>query len=167
LNNDKYQILCTGEIASTEGIRECVAACDELHTKMLHIGHNFGYRNYSYVNKNNLDTNKMNDSYNQSLWVSGLRRIEGFEKPVIEGLLCGARPICFDTPLYRYWYGDLARYVKEGTEQETCADLIRVMKEEYAPVTQEEMEKAIKKFAWYYVARNFWQRIDKTIQEGT
>lgn len=167
LKNDTYQIFCTGEIPSTEGIRECIAACDSLHKKLLHVGYDFNYRNYSYTNRNNLSANEMNEEYNNSKWVSALRRIEGFEKPAIEGLLCGARPICFDTPLYRYWYGDLARYVKEGTEQETYEDILRVMKNEYAPVTKEEMERAIKKFAWFYVAGNFWKRIGETIKEGT
>lgn len=166
LKNDEYQILCTGEIASTEGIRECIAACDGLGSKLLHIGHNFNYQNNSYVNKSNLSANEMNEAYNKSRWVSALRRIEGFEKPAIEGLLCGARPICFDTPLYRYWYEDLARYVKEGTEQETCQDILKVMQEEYAPITSEEINRAIKKFAWFYVARNFWEKIN-TIKEGT
>ena len=32
--------------------------------------------------------------YSQAQYVSGLRRKEGFEMPVIEGLMCGARPIC-------------------------------------------------------------------------
>jgi len=165
LKNDRYQILCTGEIPQTEGIRECIAACDELYTKLLHVGTNFNYQNYSYTNKSNLPYNEMNEAYNNSLWVSALRRIEGFEKPAIEGLLCGARPICFDTPLYRYWYGNFARYVKEGTEQETYNDLLRVMKEEYAPITKEEMGEAIKKFAWFYVSQNLWSRIEK-IREG-
>ncbi len=166
IKNDTYQILCTGEIAETEGIRECVTACDTLQSKMLHVGHDFRFTNPSYINMNNLSNNAMNEVYNRSKWVSALRRIEGFEKPAIEGLLCGARPICFDTQLYRYWYGDLARYVKEGTEQETYEDILRVMKEEYSPVTPEEMEKAIKKFAWFYVAKRFWERVDN-LKEGT
>jgi len=166
ISNDVVQILCTGEIAVTEGIRECIAACDLLGRRMLHVGHNLNFRNKSYSNVTNLTILEMRDAYNQSKWVSGLRRIEGFEKPVVEGLLCGARPICFDTPLYRYWYGDLARYVKEGTEEETFKDIVRVMKEEYAPVTQEEMERAIKKFSWKYVSRNFWNNVTE-IMEAT
>ena len=163
--NDKYEILCTGEIASTEGIRECVGACDMINKKVLHVGHNFNYRNKSYINVSNLQTHEMRKAYNSSKWVSALRRIEGFEKPAIEGLLCGARPICFDTPLYRYWYGDLARYIKEGSENETGNDLLRVLQEEYSPVTTEEMQQAIKKFAWYYVSKNFWERVNKIREE--
>ena len=161
VNNDEFEILCTGEIAHTEGIRECVAACDALNTKMLHVGRDFKYTNKSYTNMHNLSHGEMKRAYNASKWVSALRRIEGFEKPAIEGLLCGARPICFDTPLYRYWYGDLARYVREADEAITYKDIIRVMSNEYTPVTAEEMEKAIKKFAWNYVSKNFWKKVEQ------
>ena len=164
-NNSKYQILCTGEIAKTEGIEECVFACDNLGVKMLHVGPNFQYKNFSYTTTSNLTGEQMRTAYNDCKWVSGLRRIEGFEKPVCEGLLCGCRPVCFDTPLYRYWYGDLARYVKEGTDIETYNDIVKVMKEEYEPVTDTEKEFAIEKFGWKNVAKRFWLKINN-IMEG-
>jgi glycosyltransferase involved in cell wall biosynthesis len=166
LTNDMFQILCTGEIAVTEGIREGVMACDAMKVKLLHVGTDFKYRNPSYVNKNKLAQNEMREAYNVSRFVSALRRVEGFEKPAIEGLLCGARPVCFDTALYRYWYGDLACYVREGTEEETLDDLVRVFQREYRPIEADEAERAIKKFAWYYVATNFWNRVAQTM-EGT
>ena len=161
ISNNEHQILCTGEIAETEGIQECVLACDMLNKTMLHVGPNFNYRNKSYRSLSNLKISEMRQAYNTSQWVSALRRTEGFEKPAIEGLLCGARPICFDTPLYRYWYGNLARYVKEGTKEETYLDIMRVMTNEYAPISGDEMRSAIKKFAWYYVSKNFWDKVNQ------
>lgn len=162
-DNSDYQILCTGEVAKTEGIEECISACDKLGKKLIHVGPNLRYKNFSYVNTYNLNGEEMRTAYNEAKWVSGLRRIEGFEKPVAEGLLCGCRPICFDTPLYRHWYGDLARYVKEGTDVETFVDIFRVMKEEYAPVTDEEKELVIEKFSWKNVAGKFWERVNNLI----
>ena len=160
-NNSRFEILCTGEIASTEGIEECIAACDMMNTELLHVGNNLRYTNKSYINKSKLTQDEMMLAYNDSKWVSALRRIEGFEKPAMEGLLCGARPICFDTPLYRYWYGDLARYVKEGTHKETSLDLINVMKTQYAPISIEEREKAIKRFSWVNVSKRFWDKVNE------
>ena len=157
--NDLFQILCTGEIASTEGIEESIAVCDKLKTKMIHVGPNLQYKNHSYKSVSNLSHKDMREAYNNSLWVSGMRRIEGFEKPVCEGLLCGARPICFDTPLYRHWYGNLARYVKEGTQRETSDDIIRVMTDEYAVVTDDEKTEVRNRFGWKNVSKKFWEKV--------
>jgi len=161
--NEEFEILCTGEIAKTEGIEECIAATDFLNKKMMHVGNNMKYRNKSYNNKSRIEQQKLRELYNHSKWVSALRRIEGFEKPAIEGLLCGARPICFDTPLYRYWYGDLARYVVESDPNTTTKAIINVMSNEYSPITTKETKEAIRKFAWFYVAKNFWQRFREII----
>ena len=157
--NDEYQILNTGEIPETEGIKECIVACDKLNERMLHVGTPQKFNNASYNNTYKLTDEQMRDSYNRSRWVSALRRFEGFEKPAMEGLLCGCRPICFDTPLYRYWYGDLARYVKESTEKETSDDILRVFKEEYSPVTADEMQTALDRFGWRNVSITFWNEI--------
>ena len=152
-------ILNTGEIPQTEGIAECVKACEIIGGQLLHVGPNLGYRSAAYQFANNLTIDQMRSAYHTVRYVSGLRRVEGFEKPVIEGLLCGAKPICFDTPLYRYWYDGLARFVKEGTFQETTDDITKIFQEPYKAVTDEEREKALKKFSWKNVAKTYWNSV--------
>jgi len=128
---------------------------------MIHVGTPFGHTNKSYNNACKISVGELRELYNKSKYVSALRRIEGFEKPAMEGLLCGARPICFDTPLYRYWYGDLAEYVPECAEKETSKAIEQVFSGEHRAVTNEEMLTAINKFGWRNVSINFWDRLEE------
>ena len=156
-----YIILNTGEIAETEGIKECIVAAENANKKLIHVGTHLPYTNKSYSNVSNLSTRDMRDTYNASLYVSALRRFEGFEKPAMEGLLCGARPICFDTPLYRFWYGDLAEYVPESTEAITSSAIQKIFEGERREVTLEEQNLAIEKFGWKNVSINFWNELER------
>lgn len=160
LTNDEFIILNTGEIAETEGIKECVVASEKMGKRMIHVGKSLQYSNSSYSNVSNISVAELKDLYNRSKFVSALRRFEGFEKPAIEGLLCGCRPICFDTPLYRFWYGDLARYVNEGSEKDTCEEILNVFNTVDDPVTDEERQRAIDKFGWKTVSINFWDELN-------
>jgi glycosyltransferase involved in cell wall biosynthesis len=153
-----YTIMTTGEIPKTEGISECLTACMNVDGKLLHIGPNLGYKSKAYRNTMNLTMEAMRTMYSSSKYVNALRRIEGFEKPAIEGALCGARPICFDTPLYRHWYKDIPVYVREGTFEETTHDLTATVKKEPKEVTEEEKKYIIDKFSWRAVAKNFWNK---------
>ncbi len=161
-NIHKYIILNTGMVPETEGIYESVAAADAVGKGLIHTGPNLNLRNKSYtVCKNFLNTDQLRYMYHSSSYTSGMRRIEGFEKTVAEGLFCGSRPICFDTELYRYWYGNLVEYVREGTPEETASDLKRIFSGEYREVTEVERSIAKRSFAWMNVAPEYWKSIKK------
>lgn len=96
--------------------------------------------------------------YSQSEFVSGLRRKEGFEMPVLEGLLCGARPICYDKPHYRYWFGDLAEYIPEASPEEVIKSLTALIDEGPRPVTDQEKQLVRTKFAWEPIVEKFWKK---------
>ena len=157
----QFMIVTTGTIAETEGISECVAACDALGGRLMHIGRNLGYKNKSYENAVNLTQTQMQTMYNSSFFVNGMRRVEGFEKPVIEGALCGARPICFDTPLFRHWYKDIPVYVEEAEFNVTASNIVDRLREKYRPITDDEISYLKKKFSWVRVAKNFWEHAMK------
>lgn len=97
--------------------------------------------------------------YSQCQYVSGLRRIEGFEMPVIEGLLCGARPICFDLDCYRMWFEGLSEFIPENGSGKIIPSLIELFKKKPRPVTDKEKKVVIHKFDWSKIARGFWKKI--------
>ena len=87
---------------------EILLAAEGLGKKVFQLGSGENTDTITY--SNNADDKTLAKYYSQCEFVSGLRRIEGFELPVIEGLLCGARPICFDIPDYRHWFDKLGFY---------------------------------------------------------
>lgn len=97
--------------------------------------------------------------YSQSKWVSGLRFVEGFELPVIEGLACGARPIVFDRADMRQWYDGHAVFVPEVHGNDLINRLVEVFNEEPKPVLPVEREAILTKFDWAYIAAGFWTRL--------
>lgn len=157
----KYKILNTGLVPETEAITESLRSCELTDSMQLHVGRNLGYKSSHYNYASNLTSEEMRIAYNSSQFVSGMRRIEGFEKPVIEGLLCGARPICFDTPLFRYWYDGMAEFVPEGTPVELVGHLTALFRAGARPVTETEKNLAIRRFGWKNVAFEFWGAFDR------
>jgi glycosyltransferase involved in cell wall biosynthesis len=96
--------------------------------------------------------------YRSSLFVSGLRHVEGFELPALEGLVCGARPILFDRPEMRRWYGEHAEYVTEETGTPLIESLCNVFAKGARPVTVSERQEVKAKFDWSHIAAGFWER---------
>lgn len=94
-------------------------------------------------------------AYSQSEYVSGLRRKEGFEMPVIEGLMCGARPICYDRPHYRHWFGDLVEYIKEDVDVEES--LMKLFSKKPRKVTDDEKSLVKEFFNWRTIIEAFWE----------
>jgi hypothetical protein len=100
--------------------------------------------------------------YRQCRYVSGLRHVEGFELPALEGLCCGARPIMFDRPDDRRWFGDHAVFVPECSGPALYEMLRRVIAVLPSPVTSHERIAVIKKFDWDTLGQGFW----RMVQEG-
>ena len=97
--------------------------------------------------------------YHRCEWVSGLRHVEGFELPVIEGLCCGARPIVFDRPDMTTWYEGHAAFVPECEGVELAEVLTEVLRHVPVPVSQQEREIVAATFNWATIARGFWERL--------
>lgn len=154
----KYIIATNGRGYSTESARECILAANAVGERVFHIGP-------VITNKPGVDFSQgMNDNqlaqkYSQCEFVSGLRRTEGFELPVIEGMVCGARPIVFDRPHYRRWFDGLAIFIPETERDDILKSLIEIFKKGAVPVTQDEIEKIRKRFNWKTIVEGFWKYI--------
>lgn len=94
--------------------------------------------------------------YGRTKWVSGLRHVEGFELPIIEGLACGARPICFDLPVYRRWFEGHAVFVPESDGATLTKILRDVMSKDPEPVTPAERQAVVDRFNWLTIGEGFW-----------
>lgn len=152
-----YTVLTTGLSRLSESIRECALAVEAVEGKGCHIGPylRLGDRFSQYKD--------LSDDYLASLmsaaqFVSGLRRKEGFELPAAEGLLCGARPILFDTPDYRWAYRDWGEYIQETDRPGVVEQLVELFKRGARRVTAEERREAAMWFDWKRICEGFWER---------
>lgn len=160
-------IFTSGYVADPEGIDAMVEANKQFGGKLVHLGgdmiNDFGckveeIKGVSRVN--GISDKELVKIYNRSKYVSGLRRGEGFELPIIEGLLCGARPICFDNPFYRRWYDGLAIFVPELKDpQKLASKLKEIFESPYKPVTKEEINYVKDYFNWKRISKLFWSNL--------
>jgi hypothetical protein len=97
--------------------------------------------------------------YRRARWVSGLRRVEGFELPALEALSCGARPIVFDRPDMRAWYSGHSVMVSETGGTPLSIALTRIFRKLQVPVSWSERESVVSRFRWQDIAERFWKEV--------
>lgn len=153
----KKYLICTIGDYMTEGVRECILAAGD--RKVAHVCP------YPYTGRpnedgfSNIPDSDLRDVYCESEYVSGLRRIEGFELPAAEGLVCGARPIMYDQPHYRHWYGDLVEYIPEAPRTDVIESLKTLFAEPVRKVTPAERKEARLRFDWATIIGGFYDRL--------
>jgi glycosyltransferase involved in cell wall biosynthesis len=151
-------ILTTGYDPNGEAIFECFKAARRVNLPVVHVGGNFGpIGGVRYIE--NVTDEELATYYSRARYVSGLRRGEGFELPVLEGLVCGARPICFDTAGYRHWFGDHAVFVPECSPARLTDVLAGILGRAPVPVTTKERAAVLERFSWRTVFQEFWSRL--------
>jgi hypothetical protein len=142
-----YQAECFGEVHM---------AAFQARGRVVHVGPKFGANpNVDIIS--NIDDDELRGVYNGCNWFACLRRKEGFEVPAIEALLCGARPIMFES--YRKWFDGLAEFIPEGTPGQVVQSLGRILKGPVKPVTSDEIEEVKKRFDWKRTIDGFWDRL--------
>lgn len=154
-----YAILTSGYIPETEGVLEAELATQECGMKMVHLGpvdDRYGSHVRTVLN---ISDPQLAEQYSLCRYVAGLRRVEGFELPAAEGLLCGARPIMFDRPHYRRWFENLADFIPEGTGPEVVEYLIEKFREPESNVTKDQLQEAVKRFNWETIIGGFWAKL--------
>jgi hypothetical protein len=104
------------------------------------------------------------DLYGRTRWVSGLRFVEGFELPVLEGLSCGARPIVFDRPDMRQWYEGHAVFVPECSGEPLIELLTAILSQPAKPVSAEEQSAIRERFRWEHIIKNFWAVVANRVE---
>lgn len=153
----QYLIATSGLSYLTESVRECVLAARTVGKPVFHVGPDLGIPGLEC--SDGMSDAALAVKYSQCAFVSGLRRIEGFEFPVIEGLLCGARPICFDQHHYQVWFHDLAEFVEEEPREGVLVSLENLFAQGARPVTEEEKQLARERFDWSTIVSAFYSRL--------
>lgn len=92
--------------------------------------------------------------YSQCKYFSALRRYDGLEICAAEALLCGAIPILYDRPDFRYWFSGLAEFVSETETQKDLENLFREEKK----VSQKDIEEGMRRFDWERIISGFWEQ---------
>lgn len=155
-------VMTSGYEAAGEAIQEChEAVFDVLGGRsggMIHLGPAF-WSHPGVETAEGISDNELAICYSRCRYVSGLRRGEGFELPVVEGLACGARPVCFDSACFRQWFDGHAVFVPEMTYSELVPVLADVFRHEPAPVTTEERDEVLTRFDWSRIAGRFWELV--------
>ena len=157
-----FTFLSSGYVPWYEAIKEVYDAVSETKGFMAHLGYNFKYGR-GFYHFENLSEDDLRNLYNESFFVSGLRRIEGFEFPVIEGTLCGARGVCFNEEYYTHWYEDFVEYVNSGEPEYVVKQLVDLINKPYRAVTDKEIEYVKDKFSWETIVKNIWKKIEESI----
>ena len=127
-----------------ESVNECKEAAQAVGKEVYELG--AGISDEELVKK-----------YNQSKYVCALRRKEGFEFPVLEGLLCGAIPIVYDRPETRRWFDGLAIFIPEVKHEQVVDNLISYFQSDLPAL--EKKEDVMKRFNWKTIIEGFWSRI--------
>lgn len=154
-NCERPFMVCTSGVwRRDEGIGACDSAAYTVGGEVVQVGRRLPMLSPTHFLED-VDDATLAWAMGQSQYVSGLRRIEGFELPAAEGLLCGARPVLYDQPHYRSWYEPWGRFVPEGGG--TVEALVRLFREP-APVTEMERAEAARRFDWETLCRGFWER---------
>jgi glycosyltransferase involved in cell wall biosynthesis len=154
-------VMTTGYDVELEAIRDCMEAAKiarqaQGFRSAIHVGPPFDFGCNPLIRRDIYDE-EMAQCYSSVLYVSGLRRGGGFELPVVEGLACGARPVCFDQPWYRHWFDGHAVFIPE--KPNVTAELVKVFSRDPKPVTEDERREVLRKFSWKSIAGQFWGRV--------
>jgi hypothetical protein len=153
-------IFTSGYDPALEAILECREAARQANQPMIHLGPVLPTLDEpGIVVVNGISDDELAGWYSEAHRVSGLRRGAGLELPALEGLACGARPVLFDTPEYRYWYGGHAEYVAEGTFDEVRDAVLALMRTTPRPVSDGERREFLSRFSWQEIMRTYWARI--------
>jgi len=146
-----------------EAIQEVHTAAERVGREVVHLGPMpVGFKPQPITNWrmiHGVSDLMLANHYRHAQYVSGLRHIEGFELPVIEGLACGARPIVFDREDMHRWYDEHAVFVPECHGEELVQHLVEVLSKDPVPVTEAERTKVLQRFDWEPIVKGFWERV--------
>lgn len=154
----KYIIASSGLGYFTESARECMLAAERVKKRVFHVGPVITHQ-HDLDFSDGMSDIELAKKYSQCEFVSGLRRCEGFELPIIEGLVCGARPIVFDRHDNHHWFEKLVVFIPETSRDGIVDNLIKVFTKGANPVSKEEINTTKKFFNWEKIVKGFWQRI--------
>jgi glycosyltransferase involved in cell wall biosynthesis len=164
-------IITSGYVSGpgAEAIEAVWEAAAAVGVKVVHVGpaHVEGIgRKWNTRTHTDVTDEQLANLYGRAKMVSGLRHVEGFEMPVVEGLACGARPVVFDQPSMRYWYTGHAAFIPEDSLEPLeswLSHLLSIGREQPWPVTAAERETVLEKFDWRTIVEGFWQMVEERV----
>jgi hypothetical protein len=156
----KYLAGTDGNNFRAECIGETHLTTWNLKKNAVHIGQPFD-ANPIVTYLSNITDDELRDVHNQCEYFVSLRRKDGFELPAIQSMLCGVRPIVFDTPNYRQWFDGLAIFIPEVGVKETAYNLGRVMAQPPKPMLASEIDEVKRRFDWSVIIGGFWERCNE------
>jgi hypothetical protein len=154
----RYAFGTSGYIAGDESVDAVAAACAARGLTQFHIGPDFGFGPH-VTSVMGISDVCLARRWQECRYVAGLRRIEGFELPALEALACGTRPVCFDAPHYRQWFGEHAEYIAEGDTATITDGIGRLLDGPHRPVSEHERQHVLGCFDWRRLAGRFWERL--------
>jgi glycosyltransferase involved in cell wall biosynthesis len=163
LNNKYYRpikVFTTGHIAETESIDLVYEAAKKSKHKMYNTGKNFKWDSLHYQYLDFLPEEGLADLLNHTQFVTGLRKIEGFEIMSIEGLFCGARPIVYDLPTYDL-YKEHAIVIDPN--KDIIETLTNIFRHYPRSMSDSENRQIIEKFSWENIVKRMFKRINHEV----
>lgn len=146
----KYLVGICSHGMSRESLAEVMEAAKQVGGEVFH----FGRKDKPFITDKELAL-----MLSQCKYISGLRRHEGFELPIIEGALCGARPICFDITQYRQWFHTLAIFIPQRHPRHVVEDLVKIFRMPDKPVTDIEKFNVARWFNWRNIIEGYWNAL--------
>lgn len=102
----RYDAIVFGDLDGPEEIK----SIHDAFGIVAHVGRDMDLGT-GYINFQNIPDDRLRQIYQQSRFCIGLRRVEGFEMPIVEGAACGCFPITFDYDCYRHWFNGMAIFL--------------------------------------------------------
>lgn len=161
-------VMTSGYVAGpkAEAIEEVAIAAGIVGLPVLHIGpppEGMATPGRHWSLLYNISDAQLAGFYRRSWWVSGLRHVEGFELPALEGLACGARPILFDRADMRQWYTGHCVLVPECSGQRLVDLLVELLSAVPPTVPPAERVEVLAQFNWERIAQGFWAALRQPV----
>lgn len=166
------RIITSGYVSGpgAEAIEEVWIASERVGMKVTHVGPDevggITRKPDNCQTVSSFSDDGLADLYRRSTFVSGLRHVEGFEMPAIEGLAGGARPILFDQPSQRYWYRENGIYVQDRSGEELIEDLVRILESPPEPISNRERVSVLARFDWSWICTGFWWQVNLAMENA-
>lgn len=151
----KYKAILFGEMDGPEEISSVYNA----FRKVAHVSVGTGFDlGFGYVKYTNIPDKRLAEIYNDSEYCIGLRRVEGFEMPIIEGAACGCKPITFDYECYSHWFQGMAYFIKDD---KSIVDQLKEIDGD--SVQLEPNARLIERFEQKTAWKPFWDKLDEVV----
>lgn len=158
----KYKIMTSGHVAESEYCYQAYRAAYANGGLTAHVG-GIAFPGDKWVRFEDVSDQVMRWLYNESEYVSALRKREGFELGAIESLFSrGGRPIIFDRP-DQDWMRKWSITIHEDTPERVEEQLREVLSKPAVPITEEEHKEIVAMLSWEPIIKRFWDELLKRL----